>query len=141
MKQLVKNVSYLCETSFKLDSEVKELVGIPSGAIITSLNLEIKSPSVNASEVKVDIGLKDKQDYFLNDIKANVTTKENVANFTTHDIKQFNQSTQLLSSLETQIICAHITNPIPTDNSDTLIAGECVLRVIYFLPSNIEVEY
>ncbi|WP_104740818.1 hypothetical protein, partial [Helicobacter bizzozeronii] len=117
MQQKVKNISYLCKVSFKLDEARKKLALLPAGSEVLSVNLEIVTPLTGAS---VDIGLEGKPDYFLGKIDA--------AN------KGFSQSSILLTSATTQTINATIANPDPKAGS------LAILRVHYFLPSEVLLE-
>ncbi|WP_163534075.1 hypothetical protein [Helicobacter suis] len=147
MTQYVQNISYLAVVKFRLDEPNKALVLLPKGAEVISLNLEIVEP-LNASTT-IDIGLDKAEDYFLNDIKA--------------DKKGFSQSSQLLYSSTNQSINATITNPAkPTKEVETEPKeaqqnteskgkakelkptepklGLAILRVHYFMPSQIQIE-
>ncbi|CCB79048.1 hypothetical protein HBZC1_00620 [Helicobacter bizzozeronii CIII-1] len=117
MQQKVKNISYLCKVSFKLDATKKELALLPAGSEVLSVNLEIVTPLAGAT---IDIGLEGKQDYFLDNINATN--------------KGFSQSSILLTSATTQTINATITDPDP--KADSL----AILRVLYFLPSEVLLE-
>ncbi|WP_121022117.1 hypothetical protein [Helicobacter vulpis] len=117
MEQKVHNVSYLAKVVFNLDKEQVDLVVVPKGAEVISVNLEITQPSVG--NTLVDVGLKDAQDFFMNDVSAQT--------------KGWEESQARLSSQTTQVIQARITTP---DKQ-----AQAILRVLYFLPSVISVEY
>ncbi|BCD45139.1 hypothetical protein NHP194003_16770 [Helicobacter suis] len=144
MTQYIQNIGYLAVVKFNLDEAKKALVLLPKGAEVISLNLEIIEP-LNATTT-IDIGLDKAEDYFLNDIKA--------------DKKGFNQSSVLLHSNTNQSINATITNPAkvnkevepePKENTEAKgkskevkptepKLGLAILRVHYFMPSQIQIE-
>ncbi|TSA81489.1 hypothetical protein [Helicobacter mehlei] len=115
--QRVKNISYLCKAIFKLDAKTKELALLPAGSEVLSVNLEIITPLPNAV---IDIGLAGKGDYFLDNINGGA--------------KGFSQSSILLTSSSTQTINATIAN------FDAKADSLAILRVHYFLPSEVLVE-
>lgn len=115
--QKVKNISYLAVVPFKLDKDSQEVALLPSGAEVIGLNLEIVKPLSGAS---VDIGLEGQENYFLDNISA--------AN------KGFSQSSVLYNAPAPTTIHATTTNP--DDKKDSL----AILRVHYFLPSEILME-
>lgn len=118
--QKVKNISYLCKAEFALaNTEKKELVVLPSGAEVVSVNLEITKAHAGGA---VSIGLDDEANVFLNN---SATTK-----------KGFTQSATLLTLKDNGVITAKITG-CEGVSEDT----KGVLRVLYFLPSEILVEY
>ncbi|CAM3303991.1 hypothetical protein [Helicobacter labetoulli] len=117
--QKVKNISYLCKAEFALANiEKKELVALPSGAEVVSVNLKITKARAGGT---VSIGLDDEANVFLNN---SATTKS------------FAQSATLLTLKDNGVITAKITG---CDGVSEDTKG--VLRVLYFLPSEILVEY
>ncbi|WP_104684290.1 hypothetical protein [Helicobacter felis] len=116
MQQKVHNVSYLCKVPFKLDSAKKDLAILPAGAEVVDVTLEM---AVGLDGAQVDIGLETKQDYFINDANKD---------------RKFWRSEYLLGNTSTQTIKATITGH---DKSQESLA---ILRVLYFMPSEIVLE-
>lgn len=117
--QKVKNISYLCKCEFALvDDAKKEVVILPQGAEIVSLNLEITKECAGAN---VSVGLDDEVNYFLNNINA----KD----------KGFTQSSKLATCAKQSVITAKMQGFNNNGQS------KAILRVMYFLPSEILVEY
>ncbi|ANT43013.1 hypothetical protein JT119_00090 [Helicobacter pylori] len=119
MKQKVHSVSYLAKAEFEFKNGVYDLVAIPSGAEVVKVSLEVVGTPTAG---KVSVGFKDVQkDYFL--------TLENIAaggkNAT---------SAKDYTATSNNVIVAEVKSANGND-----IKG--VLRVLYFLPSVIEVEY
>ncbi|WP_120843553.1 hypothetical protein [Helicobacter pylori] len=121
MKQKVHSVSYLAKAEFELKNGVHDLVALPSGAEVVKVSLEIASGD-SASSGRVSVGFKDEntKDYFLTlDVAA---------------IKQQNTSAKDYTATSNKVVVAEVIN----SNRDDI---KGVLRVLYFLPSLIEVEY
>ncbi|GAA7208481.1 hypothetical protein HpBGD72_10660 [Helicobacter pylori] len=119
MKQKVHSVSYLAKAEFEFKNGVYDLVALPTGAEVVKVSLEVVgNPMVGT----VSVGFKDEtqKDYFLN-LDNLVTTKNatSAKDYTATSIK---------------VVVAEVKNANGED-----IKG--VLRVLYFLPSVIEVEY
>lgn len=118
--QKVKNISYLCKVEFPLvNTEKRELIALPTGAEVLCVNLEIAKAHAGGS---VSIGLDDEANLFLN---AVATTK-----------KGFSQSATLHTLKDTGNITAKMSG---FDGASEDLRG--VLRVLYFLPSEILVEF
>ncbi|AFI05216.1 hypothetical protein [Helicobacter cetorum] len=125
MKQLVRNVSYMVESRFFLNKPTIELAAIPQGAVIVKCNVEIITP-LESGTTTLSVGIKGSDALFLNGIKVLKTDPK---------YSQFNESNVLYEMPTTQTINANITNPDATNKA------EAILRVCYFLPSKIQVEY
>ncbi|WP_120953300.1 hypothetical protein [Helicobacter sp. L8] len=118
MEQKVHNLNYLCKVVFNLDEDTKNLVAIPAGAEVLDVTLEISKVLTGAS---IDIGFTDETQYFLDDVSA--------------DNKGYHRSESFFSAPSTTQIQAAITG----HNKTT--PGQAILRVVYYLPSVISVEY
>ncbi|MFP6203931.1 hypothetical protein ACLGCN_07870 [Helicobacter pylori] len=119
MKQKVHSVSYLAKAEFKFKNGVYDLVALPSGAEVVKVSLEVVgNPTVGS----VSVGFKDEnvKEYFLN-------LENNLNNKNATSAKDYTASSN-------QVIVAEVKNASETDAIG-------VLRVLYFLPSVIEVEY
>ncbi|WP_187834669.1 hypothetical protein [Helicobacter pylori] len=118
MKQRVKTVSYLARAEFEIKAGSYDLVALPSGAEVVKCDLEVVG---EVTAAKASVGFKDEAavNFFLNVIDL----KEN----------RFNTSSKCCTVLDTKVISAKI------DNASANARG--VLRVLYFLPSETEVEY
>ncbi|WP_104742090.1 hypothetical protein [Helicobacter ailurogastricus] len=117
MQQKVKNISYLCKVEFGLDEEGKQLVALPQGAEVLRVNLEIAKPQAGAS---LDIGFKDEEDYFMNDIPG--------------DTAGFHNSEKLYCAKVSTTINATIVG------FDKDSESKAILRVHYFVPSEVVLE-
>ena len=116
--QKVKNISYLCKSEFNLsDSAQKEVVILPQGAEIISVNLELSKAHAGGN---VSIGLDEQTNYFLNAINAATAG--------------FSQSSKLATCAKQSAITAKMVGFGDTEEKGNL-------RVMYFLPSEILVEY
>ncbi|WQY26256.1 hypothetical protein KVK69_05110 [Helicobacter pylori] len=120
MKQKVHSVSYLAKAEFEFKNGVYDLVALPTGAEVVKVSLELVGNLMDGSIINV--GFKDEltKDYFLN-LTSTVT-----ANTIT--------SAKDYTATSNKVIVAEVKN---TNSNDI----KCVLRVLYFLPSVIEVEY
>ncbi|GAA9671616.1 hypothetical protein HpVH12_14500 [Helicobacter pylori] len=118
MKQRVKTVSYLAKAEFAIKNGIYDLVVLPSGAEVVKCDLEVVG---EVTAAKLSVGFKDEKqhDFFLRDINLN-----------TH---KYNTSAKCYTALETKVISAKVV--------DANTEAKGVLRVIYFLPSETEVEY
>ncbi|ANT42741.1 hypothetical protein JT151_05450 [Helicobacter pylori] len=118
MKQRVKTVSYLAKAEFDIKNGTYDLSALPSGAEVVKCDLEVVGEVVAA---KAFVGFKDEErvNFFLDGI----------------DLKQnrFNTSAKCYTALDTKVISAKIV--------DASGNAKGVLRVLYFLPSETEVEY
>ncbi|MDU9746317.1 hypothetical protein [Helicobacter pylori] len=120
MKQKVHSVSYLAKAEFEFKNGVYDLVALPTGAEVVKVSLEVVGSSTVGN---INVGFKDEttKNYFLN--LENVTnTNENAT------------SAKDYTATSNKVIVAEVKH---ANGNDT----KCVLRVLYFLPSVIEVEY
>ncbi|WQZ93387.1 hypothetical protein KVL67_01005 [Helicobacter pylori] len=120
MKQKVHSVSYLAKAEFEFKNGVHDLVAIPSGAEVVKVSLEVVGNPTNGS---INVGFKDEtnKNYFL--------TLENIAN------QNKATSAKDYTATSNKVIVAEVKNAAEKTDS------KGVLRVLYFLPSVIEVEY
>nr|WRE09987.1 hypothetical protein KVC08_04795 [Helicobacter pylori] len=120
MKQKVHSVSYLARAEFEYKNGVYDLVALPTGAEVVKVTLEVVG---NPTAGTVSVGFKDepKKYYFL--------TLENI----TSDNKNAT-SAKDYTATSNRVVVAEVKNANGND-----VKG--VLRVLYFLPSVIEVEY
>ncbi len=118
MKQRVKTVSYLVKAEFEIKNGNYDLVALPSGAEVVGCNLEVLGEVTTA---KASVGFKDEKEvnFFLDSIDL-ATNK-------------YNTSAKCCTVLGTKVISAKIVNAATN--------AKGVLRVVYFLPSETEVEY
>ncbi|MGN8512709.1 hypothetical protein ACR9MD_07765 [Helicobacter pylori] len=120
MKQRVKAISYLARAEFDIKNGVYDLVALPSGAEVVKCDLEVVGEVTTTA--KACVGFKDEQEInFFLDINNLVNNK-------------YNTSAKCYSALDAKVISAKITNAAQTN-------AKGVLRVVYFLPSETEVEY
>ncbi len=119
MKQRVKTVSYLAKAEFFIKDGVYDLVVLPSGAEIVKCDLEVVG---EVSAANLSVGFKDEKehDFFLDGINLNTN--------------KYSTSAKCYTALDTKVISAKIKNAVDTN-------AKGVLRVLYFLPSETEVEY
>ncbi|WP_187932413.1 hypothetical protein [Helicobacter pylori] len=122
MKQKVHSVSYLAKAEFKFKNGVYDLVALPSGAEVVKVSLEVVGTLVNGN---VDVGFKDglQKNYFLT---LEITDSNSNKNAT---------SAKDYTATSNQVVTAEVKNVNQGDD----VKG--ILRVLYFLPSVIEVEY
>ncbi|WQT38457.1 hypothetical protein KVE36_03655 [Helicobacter pylori] len=118
MKQKVHSVSYLAKAEFKFTDGVYDLVALPSGAEVINVFLEVVGSPMAGN---ISVGFKDETDknYFL----------------TLQDIKEDSRGVSLRNYTATsnKVVVAEVK---AAEGS-----AKCVLKVVYFLPSVIEVEY
>ncbi|GAA8239313.1 hypothetical protein HpKG61_06780 [Helicobacter pylori] len=121
MKQKVHSVSYLAKAEFKLKDGVYDLVALPAGAEVVKVSLEVVGGNI-LTVGSVSVGFKDetKKDYFL--------TLDNTKN------NEYATSAKDYTATSNKVIAAEVKKA----NGDNT---KGVLRVLYFLPSVIEVEY
>ncbi|GAA9605965.1 hypothetical protein UBN96_05720 [Helicobacter pylori] len=125
MKQKVHSVSYLAKAEFEFKDGVYDLVALPTGAEVVKVSLEVVGVVTSGS---VSVGFKDetKKDYFLNLSNAeNITSGSKINNVT---------SAKDYTATSNKVIVVEVKKA----NGDNT---KGVLRVLYFLPSVIEVEY
>ncbi|WRB39161.1 hypothetical protein KVL30_01045 [Helicobacter pylori] len=119
MKQKVHSVSYLAKAEFEFKNGVYDLVALPSGAEVVKVSLEVVGNPTGGS---ISVGLKDEtdKDYFLStDAITSVKYATSAKDYT---------------ATSNKVVVAEVKNANGTDTKG-------VLRVLYFLPSVIEVEY
>ncbi|GAA7478277.1 hypothetical protein HpBHB16_14920 [Helicobacter pylori] len=118
MKQKVHSVSYLAKAEFEFKNGVYDLVALPTGAEVIKVSLEIVG---NPTAGNISVGFKDEttKNYFL--------TLENISSKLATSAKDY-------TATSNKVVVAEVKNANAND-----IKG--VLRVLYFLPSVIEVEY
>ncbi|GAA7813433.1 hypothetical protein HpMS14_15440 [Helicobacter pylori] len=126
MKQKVHSVSYLAKAEFEFKNGVYDLVALPTGAEVVKVSLELVGISV-ARETIIRVGFKDEstKDYFLR-----LSLSDEVVGRTITSVKDY-------TATQNKVIVAEVEVKDATLSSD----AKCVLRVLYFLPSVIEVEY
>ncbi|WRA10453.1 hypothetical protein KVK09_00985 [Helicobacter pylori] len=120
MKQKVHSVSYLAKAEFEFKNGVYDLVALPTGAEVVKMSLEMVG---NPESGKVSVGFKDEtnKNYFL-EITDNLSASKNAT------------SAKDYTATDNKVVVAKVENAMGTDTKG-------VLRVLYFLPSVIEVEY
>ncbi|WP_154418700.1 hypothetical protein [Helicobacter pylori] len=120
MKQKVHSVSYLAKAEFEFKNGVYDLVALPSGAEVMKVGLEVVGNPISGN---VSVGFKDEttKNYFL--------TLENVAN------DKIAISARDYTATSNKVVVAEVKNASVENDA------KGVLRVVYFLPSVIEVEY
>ncbi|RVY60177.1 hypothetical protein [Helicobacter pylori] len=119
MKQKVHSVSYLVKAEFEFKNGVYDLVAIPSGAEVVKVTLEMVG-NPNAGNISVGFKDEDSKNYFLN--LDNITQAKNAT------------SAKDYTATSDKVVVAEVKN---ANGANT----KGVLRVLYFLPSVIEVEY
>ncbi|MCQ2619632.1 hypothetical protein JT110_07520 [Helicobacter pylori] len=118
MKQRVKTVSYLAKAEFDIKNGSYDLVALPSGAEVVKCDLEVVGEVTTAKAV---VGFKDEENNFFLGI-------DNLKN------NKYSTSAKCCTVLDAKVISAKISEAA-TKNA------KGVLRVVYFLPSETEVEY
>ncbi|GAA7306146.1 hypothetical protein HpBGD104_12030 [Helicobacter pylori] len=118
MKQRVKNISYLARAKFDIKNGTYDLVALPSGAEVVKCDLEVVGEVTTA---KASVGFKDEEgvNFFLDNI--NLTECK------------YNTSAKCCTVLDAKVVSAKIAEAVANARG--------VLRVLYFLPSEIEVEF
>ncbi|GAA8754307.1 hypothetical protein HpDU31_15110 [Helicobacter pylori] len=118
MKQKVHSVSYLAKAEFEFKNGVYDLVALPTGAEVVKVSLEVVG---NPTTGNISVGFKDEtnKNYFL--------TLENISSKLATSAKDY-------TATSNKVVVAEVKN---ANGNDT----KGVLRVLYFLPSVIEVEY
>ncbi len=129
MIQKVHSVSYLAKAEFEFKNGVYDLVALPTGAEVIKVSLEVVG-SNPTTEGGVSVGFKDEsqKNYFLsldNIIVLDNVSKNIISSFT---------SNKDYTATSNKVVVAEVKN---ANANDTKV----VLRVLYFLPSVIEVEY
>ncbi len=118
MKQKVHSVSYLAKAEFEFKNGVYDLVALPTGTEVVKVSLEVVG---NPTAGDISVGFKDEttKNYFL----------ENIDN-----TKKEATSAKDYTATSNKVVVAEVKNANTTD-------AKGVLRVLYFLPSTVEVEY
>ncbi|GAA7014802.1 hypothetical protein HpCHC88_11370 [Helicobacter pylori] len=119
MKQKVHSVSYLVKAEFEFKDGVYDLVALPTGAEVVKVSLEVVGNSTITATVNVGFKDETQKNYFLT--LDNTTNNINVT------------SAKDYTATSNKIVVAEVKNA----NG----GSKGVLRVLYFLPSVIEVEY
>ncbi len=124
MKQKVHSVSYLAKAEFEFKNGVYDLVALPTGAEVVKVSLEVVG---NPTAGSVSVGFKDEtnKNYFL--------TLDNIAANNAENTKHAT-SAKDYTATSNKVVVAEVKTANGTDTKG-------VLRVLYFLPSVIEVEY
>ncbi|MGN8519691.1 hypothetical protein ACR9M1_05720 [Helicobacter pylori] len=124
MKQKVHSVSYLAKAEFEFKNGVYDLVALPTGAEVVKVSLEVVG---NPTAGNVSVGFKDEttKNYFL--------TLDNIAANNSAD-KKHATSVKDYTATSNKVVVAEVKTASGNDTKG-------VLRVLYFLPSVIEVEY
>ncbi|GAA9299854.1 hypothetical protein TH0249_10230 [Helicobacter pylori] len=119
MKQKVHIVSYLAKAEFELKNGVYDLVALPRGAEVVKVALEVVG---NPTAGTVSVGFKDEttKNYFLT--LDNIQGNKNAT------------SAKDYTATSSKVVVAEVKNANGNNTNG-------VLRVLYFLPSVIEVEY
>lgn len=120
MRQNVHNVSYLAVTMLNLatiQDESYPAVALPSGAEVLSVSVEVKEEADAGTTLKV--GLESEAEFFANDL--NLATKGNYTSAKTHKMQS--------------------TGTINVKASQASTKGAMIVRVFYFLPSQIMTEF
>ncbi|WP_033742956.1 hypothetical protein [Helicobacter pylori] len=122
MKQKVHSVSYLAKAEFEFKNGVYDLVALPTGAEVVKVSLEVVGNLLET--VSVSVGFKDEtiKNYFLT-LEHNTSLK-------------YATSAKDYTATSNKVVVAEVKNAVATE-----INTKGVLRVLYFLPSVIEVEY
>ncbi|KNE09783.1 hypothetical protein [Helicobacter pylori] len=123
MKQKVHSVSYLAKAEFELKNGVYDLVALPSGAEVVRVSLEVAG---NLVDEYIHVGFKDEptKNYFLT-LERTVSSESGMAATSDKDY----------TATSNKVVVAEV------GGVNKMNGVKCVLRVVYFLPSVIEVEY
>ncbi len=123
MKQKVHSVSYLAKAEFEFKNGVYDLVALPTGAEVVKVSLELVG---NPTAGSVSVGFKGEtnKNYFL--------TLDNI--IASSADQKHATSAKDYTATDNKVVVAEVKNATGTDTKG-------VLRVLYFLPSVIEVEY
>ncbi|WP_219028585.1 hypothetical protein [Helicobacter pylori] len=120
MKQKVHSVSYLAKAEFEIKEGVYNLVALPAGAEVVKVSLELVGMTAN---VNIGVGFKDEDTRFFLDLSNAVIVSGSCST-----------STKDYTATSNKVIVAEVQK---SDSDKT----RGILRVLYFLPSVIEVEY
>ncbi len=125
MKQKVHSVSYLAKAEFEFKTGVYDLVALPAGAEVVKMSLELVGGAPNAGAI--DMSVKDESKNILLTLLSASNTDFPHGSTT----KTINKDYTATSN---NVVVVSLENA----NEDHI---KGVLRVLYFLPSTIEVEY
>ncbi|MGL2390470.1 hypothetical protein ACOWL4_07625, partial [Helicobacter pylori] len=121
------SVSYLAKAEFEFKSGVYDLVALPTGAEVVKVSLEVAGFFTGGS---IHVGFKDEpaKDYFfaLESLTSNGEREYLAKTFT---------SAADYTATSNKVVVAEV------EHAEKMHNIKCVLRVVYFLPSVIEVEY
>lgn len=119
MKQKVHCVSYLAKAEFEFKNGVYDLVALPTGAEVVKVSLEVVGSPTAGS---ISVGFKDEtmKTYFLK-------LEDAASNKNATSAKDYTATSD-------KVVVAEVKSANGGDSKG-------VLRVLYFLPSVIEVEY
>ncbi|EMH26210.1 hypothetical protein [Helicobacter pylori] len=121
MRQKVHSVSYLAKAEFEFKDGVYDLVALPTGAEVVKVSLEVLG-SPTAGDISVGFKDETNKNYFLT--LENITSTNNKNATSAKDY----------TATSNKVVVAEVKNANGNE-----VKG--VLRVLYFLPSVIEVEY
>lgn len=122
MTQKVHSVSYLAKAEFELKNGVYDLVALPAGAEVLKVSLEVEG---NAIDSHITLKFKDE------------TTKDFLV--VLDDNVSSNKTTTIAKDYTVKSNKVVVAEVMTSSNDNNTNKG--VLRVLYFLPSVIEVEY
>ncbi|GHR86854.1 hypothetical protein VN0664_15300 [Helicobacter pylori] len=130
MRQKVHSVSYLAKAEFEFKNGVYDLVALPTGAEVVKVSLEVVGGD-HVTDGSVNVGFKDEpqKNYFLGLDSILV-----IDNISKNVLFSFTSSKDYTAT-SNKVVVAEVLGARGYDN----VKG--VLRVLYFLPSVIEVEY
>ncbi|MFP6224248.1 hypothetical protein ACLGCM_07700 [Helicobacter pylori] len=128
MKQKVHSVSYLAKAEFELNNGVYDLVALPCGAEVVKVSLEFVGNLTTTGSISVGFKDETNRNYFLDSENIAITTTTNT------NSKKYVTSAKDYTATSNKVVVAEVKNAVKTDTKG-------VLRVLYFLPSVIEVEY
>ncbi|MGL2487888.1 hypothetical protein ACOWNF_05135 [Helicobacter pylori] len=122
MKQKVHSVSYLAKAEFEFKNGVYDLVALPTGAEVVKVSLEVVG---NPTIGNISVGFKDEdtKNYFLTLGIENISSNKKECT----SVKDY-------TATSNKVVVAEVKDANEGD-------ARGVLRVLYFLPSVIEVEY
>ncbi len=128
MKQKVHSVSYLAKAEFEFKDGVYDLVALPCGAEVVKVSLEVVG---NPTAGNVNVGVKGGsiKDYFLTLDLTLAADRADVLG-----VGKCVTSAKDYTATSNKVVVAEVAS---FNGNDT----KGVLRVLYFLPSVIEVEY
>ncbi len=122
MIQKVHSVSYLAKAEFELKNGAYDLVALPSGAEVVKVSVEVVG-NPTGGHVSVSFENEFKRDYspvLILNIDKKIGT--NLTDYT---------------ATSNKVVTVEVSDVSEVENAK----GKGVLRVLYFLPSVIEVEY